>query len=241
MGLTARRRALVSHGPVARYAGDADTVAPLPVLAMPFPDADARLHIRLPDGTRIVLRTVTPADREALAEGLEKLSIRSRITRFFSPLAHLSDRQLDYLTNVDQHLHVAWGALSDDNEMLGLGVGRFTRVPDDPETAEVAVTVIDPFQRRGLGSVLLALLYRAAQGLGVKQFRAYVLYENQQLVKTLQALGGTIEEHAEGAVEMTVPILPLDRLPESKPGVALRDALLQIEQAVAESDSHARD
>ncbi|MEA2283671.1 MAG: hypothetical protein QOK21_4278, partial [Solirubrobacteraceae bacterium] len=57
--------------------------------------------LTLRDGSRIVIRPIEPDDRDDLREGFERLSPESRYRRFFSPVPRLSERHLDYLTQVD--------------------------------------------------------------------------------------------------------------------------------------------
>ncbi|HMB93604.1 MAG TPA: GNAT family N-acetyltransferase, partial [Rhodothermales bacterium] len=152
------------------------------------------ISITLDDGTTILLRPITAADRAYIKQGWAHLSEQSRYLRFFAPIRDLSDKQLDYLTDLDQRDHVAWGALHPgDDELAGIGVGRFIRIPDEPDTAEIAITVIDPYQRRGVGSVLFVLLYLRAMEENVTTLRAFLLPKNQPLTQRLQALGGKVE------------------------------------------------
>jgi RimJ/RimL family protein N-acetyltransferase len=199
---------------------------------MPFPLPDTRLRLTLEDGTPVLVRPVTKDDRSRLAEGLARLSPRSRLSRFFSPFPYLSEEQLRYLTDVDQDHHVAWGAVTDDDAMVGLAVGRFARLPDEPSAAEVAVTVVDEYQHRGLGKIMLALLYLSAQRLGLERFHAHVLLENSSLVQALQALGGTLGDHAEGAIEISVPVLAEGQFPEDPALRPFRDLMRQVEAAL---------
>lgn len=198
---------------------------------MPFPSPDTRLHLSLKDGTPVLVRPLTPEDRGYLQEGIERLSLRSRLTRFFSPLGHFSEYQLDYLTHVDQEQHVAWGVVTDDDDMIGLGVGRFARLKGEPGVAEVAVTVVDEYQKRGLGSLLLALLYRSAQRLGVEHFRASVLLENDALVHHLQDLGAVMTDRKEGVIEFQLPADP-DALEDSPGADQLRALLAEVDAAI---------
>jgi RimJ/RimL family protein N-acetyltransferase len=204
---------------------------------MPFPDLGTQLHLSLDDGTIVLLRPITPDDRPLLEDGLQRLSLRSRVMRFFSAVPHLSERQLDYLTRVDQHDHAAWGAATDDGEIVGLGVGRFVRLPTEPGAAEVAVTVVDEFQGRGLGSLLLALLYRTAQRVEVDRFRAFVRFDNQRLIESLKAIGGTLQHAEEGVVMVDVPVLGDDRLPPGPKSDELKRLLARIDQALSDQRS----
>ena len=76
----------------------------------------------------------------------------SRYRRFFSPVNHLTESQLDYLTLVDHHDHEAIVALA-SGEIRG--VARYVRPEPDSPRAEVAVVVEDSWQGRGLGTELL--------------------------------------------------------------------------------------
>jgi len=92
---------------------------------------------RLPDGTRVTLRWVEPSDKQRLQDGMRLFSPETLYRRFFAPVTELSDSQLRFLTEVDQHDHVAWGVLDDDHpEIPGLGVARFVRLPDEPTAAQ---------------------------------------------------------------------------------------------------------
>lgn len=152
--------------------------------------ARRRLRTELRDGTKVLLRPIEPEDRERLAEGLRRLSPRSRYLRFHTSVDELSDRQLRYLTDVDGRDHVAWVAIDEDHpEVPGIGVARYVRLPDEPTVAEAAVTVADEYQGRGAGTLLLGLLAGAARGSGIRVFRNYVLAENRAMLDIFEALG----------------------------------------------------
>jgi len=195
---------------------------------------DLPLRFRLDDGAPVLLRRLRPEDAHFLEEGLARLSTASQITRFFAPIAEFSPKQLAYLADVDQHDHVAWGALdASSNEPLGIGVGRFARLPATPHVAEVAVAVIDDYQRQGLGTLLFGLLYGLAREHGVEILRAIVLPQNPGLTKRLRALGGQVRHEAE-MVTVDVPVYAdLGRLPDTPEAEHMRDVLRQIEAARA--------
>lgn len=146
--------------------------------------------VTLRDGQRVLLRPIRPDDKQRLQAGLALLSPRSRYQRFHGPMPQLSERQLAYLTEVDQHEHVAWVAVNpDDPEEPGMGVARYVRLPEEPLVAEAAVTVIDRHQGRGIGSLLLGVLVEHAAADGITTLRNYVLAENQQMLDVLDDLG----------------------------------------------------
>lgn len=150
----------------------------------------------LADGTELVLRPVIPDDKALFLAAFERLSPQSRCRRFFSPIPHLSAALLTYLTEVDHHHHSAWLAVvEEETGPAVVGVSRATRL-DDPHTAEVAVTVIDPYQRRGIGRLLLGTLVLEAVEQGVSRFVGLVPADNAAMQTVLRRAGARLYEDA---------------------------------------------
>jgi RimJ/RimL family protein N-acetyltransferase len=179
------------------------------------PGWDARLR----DGAAILIRPITPDDRDELAAGMHRLSEESRYRRFFSPTSELSESQLTYLTEVDHRDHEALVAVEPDTGH-GIGVARFVRSPGDPERAEVAVAVADSWQGRGVATVLLDRLTQRAREEGVRRFSAEILAENRPMLELIDDLGDArVVERDHGSVAVEVD------LPPEGIGSALREAL----------------
>ena len=66
---------------------------------------------QLRDGSEVRIRELTPRDAPVLAEAFERLSPESRDLRFLSAKPRLTSHDLEYLTDVDGHLHEALGAV----------------------------------------------------------------------------------------------------------------------------------
>jgi RimJ/RimL family protein N-acetyltransferase len=162
-----------------------------------------RAPVQLSDGTRIGIRPISPDDRDALAAGFERLSPESRYRRFFTPVAALSARQLDYLTQVDHRDHEALVAVHESTGE-GIGVARFIRI--DADTAEPAVVVADEWQRRGVAGQLLDALAQRAREEGIQRFIAPVLAENTAAIVALARLGSMALEQSGPEVELTVDL-----------------------------------
>jgi RimJ/RimL family protein N-acetyltransferase len=144
---------------------------------------------RLPGGTPILVRRIRPDDKELLARGLSELSERSTQRRFLSPKPRFTQAELRYLTEVDQRNHVALVAESATQPVRRLiGVARFVRLPDDPTSAEAAITVGDLWQGRGIGSMLARELSARARGLGIRRFTATVASDNVPAQRLLHKL-----------------------------------------------------
>lgn len=161
----------------------------------------------LRDGTRVLIRMVQPDDKDAFVDGFSRLSTRSRYRRFHTGLEELSEQQLAYLTEVDGTDHVAWVALDlDDPDRPGIGVARFVRIHDEPAVAEAAVTVLDAYQGRGLGTTLLEVLAGAAVRRGISTFRAYVLGENRAMLRVLESLGPVCSTRQQDVYQVDVAL-----------------------------------
>jgi GNAT superfamily N-acetyltransferase len=163
------------------------------------------MSVALRDGSAVDVRPVRPDDRDLLREGFERLSPESRYRRFLSPIDHLSEEWLTYLTDVDHHDHEALAAV-DPATGRGVGIARYVRLEDRPDAAEAAVTVADDWQGRGVGTLLLELLAARAREEGVERFTALMLAANDDMRELLERLGpvrvvdrelGTVEVEAE--------------------------------------------
>jgi RimJ/RimL family protein N-acetyltransferase len=150
---------------------------------------DART-IELRDGTKLRLRPIAPEDEPLLHEAVASMSERTVYFRFFSPIKRMSDAMAHRLAVVDYHDRFAIVATTQrpSGKERIVGVARYDRARGT-DMAEVAVAVIDEFQRRGLGSVLLAELARVARSQGINSFQLIVLPENQQMLGLLRKMG----------------------------------------------------
>jgi GNAT superfamily N-acetyltransferase len=160
-----------------------------------------RLTITIGDGSEVTLSPLQPEDRSLLVDGLEQLSPESRFTRFGQGLGHLTQAELDYLSNVDQKTHVAWGASIDEESA---GVGRYICLDKDG-VAEIAVTVIDDYQRRGLGTLLFQALAAVARHDGVLLFRFEVVPGNEAMERMTRGIEMELDE-GEGLVVGLFPV-----------------------------------
>lgn len=199
------------------------------------------LPFRLRDGTTIVLRPVVHADRERIQGGMTMLSSQSRYFRFFTSVQQLPRGLLEHLTEIDQQNHVAWLALDPSPPSpLGLGIARFVRLPDDPSTAEMAFVVIDSWQRRGVGTALLALLHVKAAALGIRVLRAVVLPENTATIVWLKGLGATpVYDENQFCLDLTVgPAEPA--VPQTDAAENFHSAIQIVQAALTRNDEGGR-
>lgn len=163
--------------------------------------------MKLPDGTSIELRPIRPEDKPIMLEAFAHLSDESRYRRFLGPHPRLTESELRYLTEVDHRTHEAIVAISPVTGE-GLGVARYIADPERPDTAEMAVTVVDAWQGRGVGTALLNALVDRARQNGIRCFGAFVLASNASMIALLHELGETELRAADDGVNEYVVELP---------------------------------
>jgi GNAT superfamily N-acetyltransferase len=134
------------------------------------------------------VRPLKRGDREGLAAAVTRLSDQTRYLRFATGKPRLTKRELDFLVDIDHHRHEAIVAI-DPSTGRGVGIVRYIEVAGEPDVAEVAATVTDDWQGRGLGTALLAQLAARARDEGYSAFRASVLASNQRVIAMLLAAG----------------------------------------------------
>src|SRR5215831_2430990 len=140
--------------------------------------ASGRVVLR--DGSKVVIRPVRSEDAPLLADGFTRLGPASRQLRFLRRKDELSAAELRHYTHVDHHDHEALGALEHTGGR-GVGIARYVRDADDPHAAEIAVTVVDDWQGRGLGTELLIRLSARARSEGICRFTALVADDNMAM------------------------------------------------------------
>jgi CRP-like cAMP-binding protein len=184
------------------------------------------VHLR--DGSTVLLRPVLPGDRQRAAESLAGFSPETLYRRFLSG-RRLTDAVLRYLTEVDYVHHFVWLALAGD---LAVADARLVVETGDPAEAEVAFTVSDAYQGRGVGTVLMGALAVTAAELGVERFNARVLGDNRAMRRLLDRAAG---ERAPwrlddpGVVTTVVPVpVPEAFLPDEQVVARLRQAVAQV-------------
>ncbi|HZB07314.1 MAG TPA: GNAT family N-acetyltransferase [Thermoleophilaceae bacterium] len=161
---------------------------------------------RLSDGAPVVVRPIRPGDKELLSDGLRRLSNESVQRRFLTPKRSFTGSELRYLTEINGIDHVALVAEDPSDPVPKLiAVGRFVRLAEDPDAAEVAITVADNWQGRGLGSLVGAHLAHAARNRGIRRFTATMAASNRPAHRLMARLTSHLEQrHAGGGVDELV-------------------------------------
>lgn len=160
----------------------------------------------LADGGVVHLRPISAADEDRLREFHAKLSPETIYYRFFAPYPELTAKDVRRFTHVD-HVNRVGLVATVAGEIVG--IGRYDRVSETD--AEIAFTVRDDYQGRGLGSVLLEHLAVAARERGFRRFVADVLPQNRRMTATFSRAGYRVAQELEdGVVKLAFEIEPTE-------------------------------
>jgi CRP-like cAMP-binding protein len=160
------------------------------------------IPIRVRDGTRLMLRPVLPGDDERTMHGHIQFSSETLYRRFMTARIP-SPALLHYLSEVDYVDHFVW-VVTDGSDPVA--DARFVRDESDPKIAEIAFTVADAYQGRGIGSFLIGALSIAARVDGVERFSARMLSENAPMRAILDHYGALWEREDVGVITTVIDV-----------------------------------
>ena len=155
----------------------------------------------LRDGQRVEIRALRPSDRSALEAAVDRTSPLSLYRRFFAVRTVFTEEQASYFVDIDFKKHVALVAVVDEGAGSSIaGGGRYVLVGSDK--AEIAFMIVDAYQGRGIGTMLLRHLVAIAKDAGIRQFVAEVLPENTPMLKLFENSGLHMSVQSEPGVTM---------------------------------------
>jgi RimJ/RimL family protein N-acetyltransferase len=158
------------------------------------------------DGCSVEIRALRPEDHTQMLAAVSRISSRSLYRRFFGPKKGFSESEKAFFLNVDFTDHVALVATIEQSDRTEI-VGGARYVVAEPGIAEVAFTVIDEFQGKGVGSALMRHLALLARRTSLKQLTADVLPENTAMINVLKKSGlPTTISRAKGVVHVRLDL-----------------------------------
>lgn len=142
----------------------------------------------LRDGNHVEIRALRRDDETDMLAALERSSAQSLQRRFFVMKRHFSEKERDFFMNVDFKNHVAIVAVAEEaNRKVIAGAGRY--IVFEPGRAEMAFAVVDDWQGRGIGSILMRHLVKFAKDAGLQELTAEVLPESTPMIKIFEKFG----------------------------------------------------
>jgi protein lysine acetyltransferase len=189
------------------------------------------IPVPLRDGTELHLRPVLPGDNERTSKGPVEFSSETLYRRFQS-MRRPTRSLMRYLFEVDYVDHFVW-VMTDGADGPVVADARFVRDESNPSLAEVAFTVADAYQGRGVGSLLMDVVAVTAWYDGIRFFSARVLTDNLPMRTILDRYGAVWHRDDLGVVTTVVDIPPPDDLTMSRElSGQIRDATRQVIRAV---------
>jgi acyl-CoA hydrolase/GNAT superfamily N-acetyltransferase len=167
----------------------------VPAGQMPWPQGGKPYPLELEsaetfkDGLEIRFRPIKPSDERLLREFFYSHSAETIYQRYHIPMKSLSPQQIQQLCTLDYDRQIALIGLVPHGEADRIvAVGRYEL---DPSTgmAEVAFTVHDELQGRGIGTWLMKRLIEVARNRGVRGFVGSVLSGNVKMLNLFHRSG----------------------------------------------------
>jgi RimJ/RimL family protein N-acetyltransferase len=154
----------------------------------------------------LTIRRLADGERRPVLQVFEGLSERSRRLRFLGPKPVLGERDVEQLVDVGCCGRQAVAAI-DQASGEAIGIARYVQLGADRQTAEVAFEVVDAWQGRGVGRLLVDALADVAAEEGIRRLHATVAPDNRAALALMRRLG-RVEwtSFVDGAYEVVVAL-----------------------------------
>ena len=178
------------------------------------------IPIEVRDGTQLLLRPVLPGDDERTMHGHVQFSNETLYRRFMTARVP-TPALMHYLAEVDYVDHFVW-VITDGSDPVA--DARFVRDEEDPTLAEIAFTVGDAYQGRGIGSFLFGAMSVAARVDGVERFSGRMLSDNLPMRAIMDKHGAVWQREDVGVITTVIDV------PRSRDLSLGRDLVAQIKR-----------
>jgi CRP-like cAMP-binding protein len=170
------------------------------------------IPIQVRDGTQLLLRPVLPGDSERTVHGHIYFSPDTLYRRFMTPRLP-TPAMMHYLSEVDYVDHFVWVVTDGDDPVAD---ARFVRDGNDPTVAEIAFTVADAYQGRGIGTFLISALAIAAEVGGIERFSARMLSDNVAMRAIMDRYGAIWQREDVGVITTVIDVPRPRHLPHDE-------------------------
>jgi GNAT superfamily N-acetyltransferase len=137
--------------------------------------------LRLPGGEPVVVRAIRPQDADCLQAYMRNLSAPARRNRFLGAVSELAPTELDRLTHMNgphRLALIAFARVGGETAMIAEAVQV---IAPESRRCEIALSVTDAWQRKGLGTLLISHMECRARMLGVRHVIGEMLRTNEAM------------------------------------------------------------
>ncbi len=135
---------------------------------------------RLPSGESVHVRAIRPQDADGLQDYMRNLSAPTRHNRFLGAVSELTPAELERLTHMGGPREWAWIAFAHAGS-TAIIAEAIQIVAPKAQCCEIALSVTDVWQRRGVATLLLATMECRARTLGARYLVGDVLLTNDAM------------------------------------------------------------
>jgi acyl-CoA hydrolase/RimJ/RimL family protein N-acetyltransferase len=171
----------------------------LPPGLLPYPKK-YEIEATFKDGLKVHFRPIQPTDETLLKELFYSHSEQTILNRYLAHILHLSHEQVQKFVTLDYRNDFALvGIIPHEGREQMICVGRYFRNHASSD-AEVAITVHDHFQKKGIGIFLAQKLMKIAKENGIAAFTATVLASNLAMMRVFHKVAEKMEVKTESEV-----------------------------------------
>ena len=158
-------------------------------------------------GRELKLGSVLPETKSKIAASLKDMSRNSIRHRFFGHKNGFTEKELKHLTEIDGDNHFAFGIVENEGAEKGVAIVRMVRDDVAKAEAEVAISIIDEYQKFGLGTLLMHICIVAACERKIEILKFTYLPDNQGIYKLIRKFGSFKPQHLDyDFVQIKIPI-----------------------------------
>lgn len=148
------------------------------------------------------LAALEPSDALLVGKMFNRLSAESVYWRFFSPISR-SDLLEASVRQLDHRDREAVGAVA-GGELIG--IAQYVRRPGDNQ-AQLAIVIVDEWQRQGLGTRMVAALAHRAVEEGIDSFAVDIQGDNYGALKLFKRVAPSARmTYSSGVGEGVIPL-----------------------------------
>ncbi|WP_413283311.1 GNAT family N-acetyltransferase [Vibrio sp. MA40-2] len=169
----------------------------------PYP-VELEEKVTLKNGESIKLRPILPEDEHAHAGFIKNVSKEDLYKRFFTEVGEFNHEALANLTQIDFDREIAFVAVTDVGEILG--VSRALINPENTD-AEFAILIRSDLKGQGLGRLLMTRIIDFCRNKGTTQMSGMTMPTNRGMLTLAQKLGFKIDvQFEDGTADMLLDL-----------------------------------